>query len=246
MEPINSVTSSPVFDFRTVNSIQFEALTPLSENLPSNELNQSQSVISDLVDQLPQEPAQGVLDIFREINILSVQAAEPGQSIENRETLQIGVSDQILSLVELLEQINQDELDLFIALFQNQSINFSAESDLNSNLLSGLSPFDVADNSLERLLQIDLRTEQGILFALDFSSNILSSLSIFETDSDFLENFLEDLIDISISNSLLEILSSEQEGTDTSDTEQAQTISEPNPPLTSPNGDPPTIIELAG
>lgn len=190
MEPINSISPSSGIDFRTVQSVDLEPVTvdigANSEDQPTQDAAQA----SNLIEQLPLEATQNVADILLDINVLSLQAAEPQQSLEQRENLQNQATEALSSLSSLFDQLSRDELDILIALFQDQSITFFVDTSSNSSsdIISDTS--STTEDSLENLFQIDLISEQGILSALDFTNGILGSFSALNSDSSFLEDLL--------------------------------------------------------
>ncbi|MCG8689248.1 MAG: hypothetical protein MI892_30530 [Desulfobacterales bacterium] len=250
MEPISANISLAYINFQTKTQIRPPANVDQNKKGLFTALPLPQVSDSALLGRLPLLPAQGITDVFRSITALAIQAAEIGQTYENRNALQNNVSDDLEDLKTILEDLTQDDLRLFIAVFENQIPDFSsgANSSGDDGIFDGFTLSNATGDILNSLFQIDLTTEKGIFSALDLANNILDTLSIFNTGSDFLESFLEDLNDFGLSAALAEsLIVPEVEETDTYRTvAQSEEFPEESFPLVPPGSNPPTIIELAG
>lgn len=254
MTPVSLNTTAPLIDFRSVSTIAAATQNQPVEAFPVDQ-NLTNAVDPALVLQLSERLAFDLTNIFRNINLFAIEAAEIGQTAENRAALQTNAEDELFNLRSLLDQLAQEELDLFVAVFENQLPEFSSSSSSTGSDTSILEDFSITDSSLdtlEGLFQVDLQTEQGIFAALNLADIFLDTLSVFNTGSDFLESFLEDLSLFSFNATLadsLELPAEEEVSTDTSDDDEDEidvSTTTETPPLVDPDGNPPTIIELAG
>ena len=224
--------------------------------------------ITDLVNQLPAGPVEEITDAFRRINISANQSAELDQSFENRLFFQSQVDEEISTLQSLFERLNQDDLSLFIAVFQNQfpddlfSSNRNQDDFFTSQSLDQFTP-----NALDSLLQIDVTSQAGSLAALALSGTIIDVLSGRNSSSGLLDSLLDDLTRSIITTRLFEppepppaapvntgetTEAAPAEDDDTTATEDEDLTSEIeeltalDPPFAQVGSNPPTIIEIAG
>ena len=203
---------------------------------------------------MPQDQIHEVTDVFRSINILANQALEPGQNFENRENLQIKVEEDISELRSILDGFRQDDLTLFIAIFQNQIPGVFIDSGSTSNDSAfDLSFNGITDNSLESLLSINVLSEFGALTTLDLTGNIIDKFTG-NNNSNILESLLDDLSDSLLGSIVFKSLLQSQESEEITtflDTEISQRTDNtesiiPISPSNTPESDPLTIIDFAG
>jgi hypothetical protein len=132
----------------------------------------------DLVNKLPQDQARKVTNIFSSIHILVHQALEPGQNFRDKEVLQSEIENDIAVLKSILDEVTQDNLKLYIAIFQNQTLGGLINSDRTHNDSAfDLSNFVLSNNSLESLLNINVLSEFGALTAFDLTGRIIYTLT---------------------------------------------------------------------
>ena len=242
MTPVQSVNSY-FQDYRTVSPVQ---VSPATQSTQISRPPTQDVVLNNQAGLLPPDQGQALAEQFRNINILALEAAEPGQSFDERQRIQNDASDIVSSLEDIFENLSQQNLDLFIAAVEVQVPDLSSlnsPSD-NTSFFSDFSNTVASSSTLEALLQIDLRSEQGILSALDLTSSVLDSLSFFNTG----DSLLEGLVDISISNAVVDSFSDaldsgseEEPGTD-----EAADFPQLTEPAAPPGTDPPTIIDIVG
>jgi hypothetical protein len=257
MTPISSINQFLINNRR----LQFNSLTRTQEfkdfqNSILDNIQKAQVVPTniDLINQLPHDQVDEVTNIFRSINILANQSLELGQDFENKENLQAEVEEDISEARALFDEFTQDDLTLFISIFQNQlTRGFLDSSRTSSNSVSDLSFDGISNDLLESLFNINVLSESGSLSALDLTGSIIDNFTG-NNNSNFLEFLLDDLsssfIGSNIFTSLLQTKEPEEaetsSGTKTSqdiDTDKSITnLSSIN----SPDSNPPTIIELAG
>lgn len=251
MTPINSISHTPVYGFRS-QAVPSQRTTASLEEFSSHTAFEPHLAITPEIDpitQLPQEQVQNVTDIFRSINIVANQALEPGQNFENRETLQAQVEGDILELNAALTEFEQDDLTLLIAIFQNQLPEGIIASGRRSNGTTSDPAFtETSGSTLESLLRIDVTTEPGALTALDLTGSIIASLARNNNDSSLLESLLDNLTESVINVTIADPLTEDQESeeTTTSQDNNAEELLTQIPPLSSPASNPQTIIDFAG
>ncbi len=258
MEPISSIDHS----FRSGFSLQTAPLrqTQTPEGIQPPTITTLQQPTAgppeiDLVNQLQQDQVQEAADIFRSLNILANQALEPGQDFENRQNIQNQVEEDISALTSFLDQLRQDDLQLFAAIFQNQVPGGLLDTGgTDDNSVSDLLLDNSSRSALDGFLNIDVRSETGALNALDLTGSIIDVFTFNNTGSSLLESLLEDLTESLLITALQDnpeedqeieapTVSSEEEQQD-NDTEALLAV--PIPPLTQPGENPPTIIDFAG
>lgn len=247
MEPVNSNISASFTAYRRVNSIE-SSRKSVSLDIFLAEQNSSNSADPALVKKLPNDPAQGLANIFQNINILALQSAEVFQTVEVRENLHTEATNELQELRTILAELSRDDLQLFIAVFENNLPEFSSNSNTfnDDNRLSDVSFNDSATGLLNDLFEIDLRSEQGALSALNLASGVLDTLSIFNTGSNFLESLLEDLSGFNFNIAIIESLNQTEESVSTSEDTENGELPVQYSPLVPPDSNPPTIIEFAG
>lgn len=257
MIPISSINHSQISDSRLqFDSVQRTRVFEDTQNSISANIQQTQAVPTenDLINRLPQDQVHEVTDIFQSINILANQALELGQDFENREDLQTEVEEDISELRSVLDELTQDDLTLFIAIFQNQiPVGLIDSGSASNDSVSDLSFNEISDNSLESLLSIDILSELGALTTLDLTGSIIDTLTR-NNNSSILESLLDDLTNSLISATISESPAQDQESEETttpSDSETSQDIDTaepiiPIPPINPPDSNPPTIIDFVG
>ncbi len=257
MTPISSINQFSAINNRLqFNSLQRTRTLEGTQNFFLDTIQQTPAVLTqtNLINQLPHDQVREVTDIFRSINILASQALELGQDFENREDLQIEVEKEISEARSVFDKFTQDNLTLFIAIFQNQipgSLIASGSTGNDSGF--DLSSNGITNNSLESLLDINVLSEFGALTALDLTDNIINRFTG-NNNSSFLESLLDDLTNSLIDSSIFQRLSQTQESKKTTPSSDTETFSDtdteesiiPIPQISSPDSNPPTIIELAG
>ena len=257
MTPISSINQFQIIDrhlqFNSVRRIRAFADT---QNSFLDDIQQTPAVSTEinLINQLPHDQIREVTDIFRSINILANQALEPGQNFENRENLQAEVEENISELRSVLDGFTQDDLTLFIAIFQNQIPGaFIDSGSTSTDSVFDLSFTGITDNSLESLFRINVLSEFGALTSLDLTGSIIDTFTG-NNNSSILESLLDDLTDSLIGSTIFKSLSQSQESEKTTiflDTEISQGTDNtesimPIPPSNPPDLNPLTIIDLAG
>ncbi|MCM2285213.1 MAG: hypothetical protein NDI81_10555 [Desulfobacula sp.] len=202
-----------------------------------------------MINQLPAGPVNEMTDILRHIGTVALQSAELGQTFENLELLQAGITEDISALKTALSEFSQDDLKLFATVFQNPAVIGSANPDTNQNSFnSGFFENQDVGDFLDNLLRIDITSQFGLLDALDITGNIINLLSLRNSGTVFLESLLESLTDSGFDS---QDIGSPEPGQENTATQQdAGTADRPaetvliNPePL---NLNPSTIISLAG
>ena len=250
MEPVTSNSQISQVEFRRISPIQSAPTEELSNDFFQVQ-RQTEALNAALISQLPDGLRQDVIGVFTNINQLGLQAAEIDQTFQAREGLQNEATDELQALRTAIDILSQDDLQLFAAVIQNQlpDLFSNGSSSANEDLLSDLSFLTPSETILDSLFQVDLRTDQGILSALDLSGSIIDAFSLSIPGSSFLESFLDDVLDVSFNLTVVEsILAAEETSTSSGDEgDEIDTVPiEENPPLNPPDSDPPTIIELAG
>ncbi len=258
MTPIHSIIHNPAFDFRLQSSpvqrtrVPEDTKAPVAANIQQPPADQSET---DLINQLPQDRAREVTDIFRSINIIANQALELGQNFESRESLQVEVEEDISELRSVFAELTQYDLTLFVAIFQNQLPGGLIDSGSTSdNSAFGLSFSDVSNDSLESLLNLDVTSEPGALTVLDLTGSVIDTLSANNSNSSLLESLLNDLTGSLINAVISKSLSGDQEPEETTRSSGNKTsqdfgtagLNTQIPPLTPLDSHPPTIIDFAG
>jgi len=262
MTPIHTLnhTLPQVIRLR-LSSVQQAQLSESTQQVTSNVLQQPLPVPleNDLVNQLPREQTQGITDIARSISILASQSLELNQDVEARQNLQTFVEEDISRLRTLFNSLSQDDLTLFATIFQNfiadglfdSGTTFNSDNDTFSNL----SFREISDTALESILDFEVLSEFGALSTLNFTNSIIDVFSG-NTNGNFLESFLDDLSNSIIFTAISEPLTQDSASTSDevstfSDSETSETTDADEPAILiptpmSPDGNPPTIIELAG
>ena len=245
MTPINSNTPASFFTSRQINRVQ--TASPLPGAVDEFQVDQGASDAPGLnvTDRLPQALAKVLAGVFTNINILALQSAELGLTQDTREALNNQAADELSGLRTTLDDLYKDDLELFGAIFENQLPDFFSSAN-GSRQLDFLSAGSF-DSILTSIFQIDLRTGQGALSALNLSGSILEILPVFNSGGNsVLETLLDDVAGVSFNLAVIDsILSNSETGT-ASDTADDQEFPEPVSPFVSPDTGQPTIIELAG
>ncbi len=202
---------------------------------------------TELINQLPDGLTQEITGAFRRIRIIANQAAEPGLAIDIRTELQSQATGEVSTLDALFENLSQDDLSLFVALFQNQFPNgilAPATNPAPSPISQSLNIF--TPGLAESLFQIDITSQAGTLAALDLADTIIDSFSDGNLNSTLLESLLDDLTDAIFTRPIRENSDPDQSETpETLDRDIARLLAAP-PTFAQQGSNPPTIIEIAG
>jgi hypothetical protein len=220
MEPVGSVTSAssqvfipPPLPLRALSNNP-EAYKSIAER--NKELADYLASRDLLLNQIPQQPAQDISGALGSLSVLAFQALEPGQSVQNRETLQVEADNQLADLRSLLDTLNQEDLTLFTAVFTNTIPQALTNTGTVPEDTSSTLSLDVFSNqTLENLFQIDITTESGSLAALNLINSFIDSLSSINNNSNPLETLLDNLTGSLINFAAVEA-PSEQAQTETS------------------------------
>ncbi len=250
MEPISSINPLTILNSQIHrNQILTEPAISISDSHAQTEQESLTSFRAGLVGQLSQNTARNVGNIFRSINLLANQSLELGTGFLTRERFQIEVSNDLSNLRSIFDDLPQEELTLFTTLFQNRlpdSILNTGSS--NENIFSSLNLNGFSNDALDSLFQLDVTSEQESLLTLGLTNTLIDILSINNNDSSFLESLLDDLTNDFFNFRVPEETPDEDEESTTTPEVRESDVNLQNqiPPLTSPDGNPPTIIELAG
>ncbi len=245
MIPINSINRFPISSFRfqnrpvaTVSSNILHTVTRRAEPILPNTLN------SISINQLPEDFIFKTTDIFRQIGIFAHQAAELGQTWENRELLQTNITEEISNLGTVLEELSQDNLKLFIAFFQNPSLIQFSDSNRDQDLFLNNFP----ENFPENFFHIDVTSELGSLAALDLTGTVIDILSEENSGSELLKSLLDNLTDSIFNLSVIQSFEQNQEDTSTDIDRDFLRLLVQNQYFTPIMSDsnPPTIIDMIG
>ena len=125
--------------------------------------------------KLPRSEAQILTDIFNNLLQHAAEASEPGQSGDTRENLQQSVRQDISDLQAAFDQISEDNLRLFTAIFQYQLPGTFA-GDGGNTLFSSVTE-DIFTDTLTPLFNLDVTTEAGALNALAVASAGIDGLT---------------------------------------------------------------------
>ena len=248
MTPIAPVGpyTTPFLPFRSQPVQETTGFVPEPDQTVSAESVSGSSPDPALFNQLPQGPVQLMLDYYRNINLLALQAAELDQTNENRLFLQEEISRDTSELRTIFDDLNRDQLELFVAFFENQVPGFSSNSNGNDSLFSGFFSETYSNNPLEDLLRIDVTSEIGLLSALDLSGSVIDSLSGFGSGSVFLESLLEFVGTVTPAVSVSDSPVPEPEEDSESPESDTEIVSEEEASPLAPGSDPPTIIDIIG
>lgn len=249
MEPIQSINRTSPVIIQPLNgpaaALSETEITALAANSGQARADR---LAAELVRQLPEVPVREIAAVFSNISTTAIQAAEPGQSFEDRTTLQTDIIDDLLNLRSVFDQLSQEELSLFVAVFQNHLPDslLGTGQDLfaDDNFFS---PIRTDDSLLDSFFRIDVVSERGILAVLDLAGTVLDILSVQDSGS----GTLESLLDIFTQSSQAISIS------DTPDTAESISTAESvnndiallrnqDPPFAQLGTNPPTIIEIAG
>ncbi|WP_300464382.1 hypothetical protein [Desulfobacula sp.] len=130
MTPLNSINGFPISNYRFQNKPVIPASSPTRDPLTNGVEPASQHPAPAVsIHQLPEGLVREITDIVRRIGTRAYQAAEPGQTVENREVLQAKIAEELSTLETVSSDLSQEDLKLFAALFQNQVLFSPGYSD---------------------------------------------------------------------------------------------------------------------
>jgi hypothetical protein len=250
MTPINSINpfllSSYRFQNKPVTPASSVTRDPITKGVEPTSLNPAPTVS---VHQLPEGPAHEISDILRRINTRAHQAAELGLTFENREVLQAKITEDLSTLKTVSSELSQDDLNLFVAIFQNQLLVGPAYSDTSQDRFIPNPSLDgLLESFPESFFRIDVTSALGSLAALDLTGTALDILSVRNSGAGLLESLLDNLTD-SIFN--FRFTGGYEQYQDDTPTDQDRNFAHflarapyfnPAPP----GSNPPTIIDLVG
>jgi hypothetical protein len=244
MTPINSINSFSTSRVSLKKGL-VSTIPEIVQSVDTRDVDQEQINLSNaiLINQLPHGLVNDFSDIIRRINIQALQSLELEQTLNNRQSLQENIIQEEYRLRAIFEELSQDDLRLFIAVFQNQPPIGSDNSNnfqdfFNTNFFfNGLS-----EKFLENLFHFDVTSQTGSLSALDITGNILDILS----RSDFGSKRLESLLEVQTNSGFtsIQIDTSEQSQDDITVQSGSDTVQNLFFYPTPLNPNPPTIIDL--
>ncbi len=202
MTPISSINHSPLSSIR-LNNRPVSITSADTQNIDAKGVGQAHRNLSIAVsiNLLPQGPLKNVTDIIQQINTQALHSLELGQTFENRQLLQADITENVSNLRTIFEGLSQDDLKLFVALFQNQSLVGPGNSTNNQNFLNNsLSLNGILEDFPENLFRIDVTSQNSSLAALDITRSVLDILSTRDSESRRLESQLESLTELSFIN----------------------------------------------
>ncbi len=201
----------------------------------------------ELISQLPDGLTQEITGAFRRIRIIANQAAEPGLAIEIQTELQSQATGEVSTLKSIFENLSQDDLNLFVALFQNQfpSDILAPRTDPVSSLISDSLNY-LARDPIDALFQIDITSQAGTLAALDLADTFIDSFSDGNLNSTLLESLLDDLTDAILTIPIQESPAPAQDKTTIFLDRDIARLRAAIPAFAQQGSNPPTIIEIAG
>lgn len=157
------------------------------------------------LDQLPEGLVFDVTAILEQIRLSADLAARPDQTFDTRLDFQADITETLSELQTVFEEIAQDDLRLFTAIFVNQLPDFGGSSGSSRDESATSAALDRLDSDtlLAPFLNIDVTSELGALYALDLTGSAIDLLSgsPLGLGSDFLEVFLDSLSDSLFSGS---------------------------------------------
>ena len=133
--------------------------------------------------------------LIQEIRISADRAANPGQSAENRDALQLEINSALSNLNELIDGSSIDEKQLFSQIFANQLVPVGTPSGETVDITIGtIDPDLLTNTTLGSLIGIDITTEVGAQIALELAGIALENLAQLGTGRGSDVNTLEDTL----------------------------------------------------
>jgi hypothetical protein len=250
MTPINSINPFPLSNYRFLNKPVIPASSVTQDPITKGVEPTSENTVDTVsVHLLPEGPAHEISNILRRINTRAHQAAELGQTFENRQLLQAEITENLSTLETVSNELSQDDLNLFVALFQNQLLLGPAYSDTGQDRFIPSPSLDgLVENFPESFFRIDVTSALGSLAALDLTGTALDILSERNSGAGLLESLLDNLTDSIFNFRFTESYDQYPDDTTTDqDRDFARFLARAPYFNTAPPGsNPPTIIDLVG